>query len=447
MKHSFKFFGVFALATMAFSQNASAVTLEEALIAAYTSNPQLKAERKRLMSTNENASQAFAEWLPTISAEATKGRERTKRGTTSSDRNITNLRQVSLTQPIFDGGQTLYNMRRTEQLTNQGQAELDQVEQNVLLGAVASYVEVVRAQEVLKLSKHNEQVLQQHLKATEERFMLGEVTRTDVAQAKARLSSAISERLRSEGNLISAHAAYKHIVGEQPDNVSLPNSSIDLPVTLDDALAIALSASPLLKAAQYDELAAKHNVGVHRSELLPTVSLEAFSRRESGLFTFGGDDFNRDAVSVNLTVPLYQSGAEYSRVRQAKRTAENRRYLVKEAENQVVENVTSAWHDLGVARATIKSNRDAVKAAEVALKGVEQEAEVGSRTTLDVLDAEQEAFNARVNLVSAQSDEIIAAYNLKAEMGQLKAKDLGLEIDLYDSGKYYNNVKRKVIGF
>jgi outer membrane protein len=271
------------------------------------------------------------------------------------------------------------------------------------------------------------------------------VTRTDVSQAESRLSGAHADRTQAEGNLRAAVANYVNVVGHAPVNLAQPGPLGGLPATIADAQAAALVENPSLASAQHAYEAAEHGIDLVAGELLPTVTLSGQALRN---YDYDGPQtFERIyQAGINVTVPLYQQGQEYARLRAQKQTAGQARTDVDVARRDLEEQVTKAWEGLETARARKLSYRDQITAAEVALEGVQRESQVGSRTVLDVLNAEQELLTARVNLVEAEHDEVMAAYQVKATIGQLSAQALGLSVPLYDPVKHYDEVRDKWIG-
>ncbi len=436
-----------ALATTLLAPLSSfAATLQEALETTYKTNPELAAERSNLASIDEQAAQAFAGWLPTATFGYDKGHEKVEIGSRPEQSDSTTAMTWRIQQPIFNGGRTVALTHRATQAIKASRATLQVTEQRVLLDAVTAYMNVIRDHDVLELSRNNVSVLEKHLEITQERFRLGEVTRTDVAQAEARLASAISDRTQAEGQFSTSQATYKRVVGVAPSNPVSPTVLPALPTTLDEAIARAKAYNPIVKRAKYSLEVAHYDVNANVAELLPDVALVGTKSDDDGFAAYGGQDYSSETIALNVTVPLYQSGTEYSRIRQAKETKQQRKFLLDDADNSAVEDAISAWENYQVAKATIVSTKASADAAQVALDGVTQEAEVGSRTTLDVLDAEQELFVAKSNLIRAKRNEIVAMYNLQAVMGVLTAGDLKLNVPIYDPEKHYDDVKYKFIG-
>jgi outer membrane protein/adhesin transport system outer membrane protein len=298
---------------------------------------------------------------------------------------------------------------------------------------------------VLDLAINNEQVLARQLQASRDRFAVGEITRTDVSQAESRLSGATADRIEAAGNLRAARATYERVIGLAPGTLVPPGQVPGLPGSLESSISQAETGNPQVIAAVFAERAAADGIDLARSALLPQITVSAraavdweptstIDRRESA------------SVTARISVPLYQAGAASSRVREARHSANQARIVVDDERRSAIEQAIRAWEFLTTARATIDSLNAQVTAAEIALDGVRQEALVGSRTVLDVLDAEQELLDARVALVRSQRDEVVAGYQLLAAVGQLTARDLGLPVAYYDVEGDYRRTRSRVWG-
>lgn len=439
----------FLVATVMIASDAAGETLEEAMVAAYSDNPTLLAQRAALRSTDEGLPEALSGWRPTVLVDANIGTQTVNSESTSgvgSDRTLTPKRLTfSLEQPLYRGGRTIAGVKRAENLVLADRARLAEIEQNVLLDTVTAYMDVLRDSAVVDLAVNNEQRLRRQLEAARDRFEVGEVTRTDVAQAEARLSNAIADRISEQGNLTTSRATYLTVVGTPPENLSPPPPLAGLPDGEYGARAIAGVEHPRMLQAAFTEQAARDDVRVATGVLLPEFKLTgSYSTVEDTSTLITNED--TATLRAELAIPLYQSGAEYARVRAAREIASQRRIEIEETRRSVLENVTLTWESLQTARAQIAAFTDAVRAAEIALEGVEQEALVGSRTTLDVLDAEQELFNAKVDLVRAKRDDAVASFALKAAIGGLTAKAIGLPVDIYDVQLHYDAVRNKLWG-
>lgn len=425
----------------------AAETLEEVLASTYASNPTLLARRAKLRSADEGVPQALSNWRPTVSLTGSVGRGTYDNNTLStySMARTPRTEVLTVTQPLFRGGRTVAATSQAENTVLSERAQLAAAEQSVLLAAATAFLNVYRDQAVLNLSINNEQVLRRQYDSTVERFRVGELTRTDVSQAEARLAKATADRIAAEGNLQSSRANYVNNVGRPPENLTVPSAPPALPASLDEVTGSARSANPNVVAADYTHAAAKDNIDLIWGELLPTVSLSADISR--GLQTATQESsYSNKEVLLNVTVPLYESGSVYSRVRASKHTAGQRRIEADQARRDAVETGAKAWESLQAARAQARSYESQIKASELALAGVREESKVGARTILDVLNAEQELFDARVNLVKAQRDVLAASYQVKSALGQMTAQGLSLPVDVYDPTKHYDDVRGQWIG-
>lgn len=426
--------------------SAGAETLMEALIQAYQNNPTIRAQRASLRATDEGVPQALAGYRPTVEILGDAGYA--VQGGSDIDGTDSGMDyggSLRVTQNLYSGGGTVADVKRAENTVKAERARLADTEQLVLLNAVQAYMNAFRDEAVLKLNINNERVLNRQLEATRDRFNVGEVTRTDVSQAEARVASATADRIQAEGNVQISRGIYEQVIGTMPTDLSKPAPVPDLPASRKDVLAVAQQSNPGVLAAQYDERAARDNVTLVRSDLLPKVDLVGQGGRSRN---DGISDLTRDSASImaQLTVPLYQRGAVSSRVREAKQLAGRNRLRLIEAQRSATEDANNAWESLVTARARIRSITAAARANRIALEGVRQEALVGSRTVLDVLDAEQELLDSQVNLVVAERDEIVAQYQLMSALGRLTAQSLKLQTDYYDPDAHYEAVRDKLWG-
>ncbi len=436
---------------------ARAETIEEALALAYQNNPTLLAARAALRSVDESVPIALSGWRPTLNLNGNVARTRSTTNILSNGTgggavvgSGTTLRtsetaSAQFVQPVFDGFGTTAATTQAKANVKAQRARLQASEAQVLVDAVSSYTGVLRDQAVVELRRNNVQVLTRQFDATNDRFRVGEITRTDVAQSEARLAGARADLITAEGNLQKSRAAYQNNIGKAPESLVAPPAAKGLPATADEAISQALKGNPNFVAADYTAQAAQSQIDVTRSDLLPSVQIEASYQK--GWDTVA--DISRAETAqarAVLTVPLYQSGAEYARLRQSKHVAGQRRLEADQARDDARETATSAFETYQSATASLESLRSQIKASEIALEGVQREAEVGSRTVLDVLDAEQELLNARVNLVTAESNQIIASYQLLAALGQLTAQNIGLKVETYDPTAHYEDVKYQAFG-
>ncbi len=432
---------------------AHAESLADALATAYQNNPTLLAQRATLRATDEGVAQAISGWRPTIQVTGSAAYQKSPSffsqiaGGGASAQILHPLNsQISISQPIFRGFRTSNSVKEANAQVMAGRATLDATEQTVFVQTVTAYVDVIRDLAILELDTNNVTVLQRQLEATKDQFRVGELTRTDVAQAEARLSTAQSTRITAQANLTASRASYKSVVGDMPGSLDPVPALPALPANEDEAQAVALKNNPSLQAAVYTEKASRKAIDVAKGALLPSIDINASRSDSRGTYQPGLSSY-RNTVTAQITIPLYQSGAEYSRVRQAKETNNQNRLKIEAERRTVIQNVSDAWNTLRSARSVIESSKEAVRANEIALDGVRQEASVGSRTTLDVLNAEQELLNARTNLVQAEHNEYVAAYQLLSAVGQLTAQKLTLPVELYDPKEHYEHVKDKWLGF
>jgi outer membrane protein len=354
--------------------------------------------------------------------------------------------QATLTQPLYTGGRTQANVNRAKDQVMAERATLLAQEQTSFTNTVNAYVGVIQAQQLLQLNINNEQVLAKQLQATNDRFRVGEITRTDVAQAEAALAGARSQREGAEGNLATARGTFVQVIGYYPPADLVEPQPLALPIRSEqDAAALAAANNPNVIIAQFNDAAAKDAVDVAFSQLLPQVSIQGqtFDQENASIRS---SEANGYQIVAQVSVPLYQGGAEYAAVRQAKQTEQQTARLVADAQRTAVQAAVQAWETLQAATASAASTRSQIRANEVALEGTEREAIVGSRTTLDVLNAQQALLNSRVTLVQNLASLITASYQVAAAIGRLTARDLHLAVPLYDETAYYNAVKNKWAG-
>ena len=440
--------GLFCVHTSWLIQPANSQTLAEALASAYSTNPGLLAQRADLKSVDEGVPAALGNWRPNVELSGDIEREFNRNNTRLTEGEKDQIRsarnvQLLVTQPLFRGFRTVAEVNQAENNVLSKRAALIGAEQDLLLNAATKFLTVMENQAVLDLNVRNEEVLRRQLEATVDRFRVGEITRTDVSQAEARLAGTTAARLKSLGDLKISKAGYVNVIGEAPGKLITPKALSDLPKNLEEAKELAEKEHPDIISANLTSRTAQENVKVKRGELYPTLNMVGTLKRD-------WESVNNDSqvssgeVRLDLTVPLYQKGTVISGLRKAKIDAGKSKIDLENTRRTVLENVENAWESLKSARAQIKSFKAQILAAEIALEGVQREASVGSRTVLDVLDAEQELLDARVSLVGAQRDEVVASFQLKEATGQLTAKNLELPVTLFDPTSYYNKVRDKI---
>jgi outer membrane protein len=441
-----------AAALVAVPRGVAAETLIEALADAYNNNPQLLSERALLRATDENVPQALSGWRPTVQFTGSAGFEHQENRppappTFPAEQALRpNTVDLNVTQPIFNGGRTVALTAQAEKTVEAERARHIAVEETVFLSVAQAYLDVVRDQATLDLAINNEQVLRRQLEATNDQFRVGAVTRTDVAQAEARLAGATASRQQAEGNLQVSRANYERAVGHAPAKLDQPSLRPTLPATRDQAIAMASAKNPNVVAAIFTEDAARDTVDATRDQLLPSLNLVGDALRTGDQQT-KGRDLNSYSIIARVTVPLYEGGSVYSQTRQAAETVGQRRSQTDDTRRAAIQGATQAWEQVTSGRAQVVSLQSTIRAAEIALEGVRQEATVGSRTVLDVLNAEQELFTDRVQLVTAQHDLALAEFSLSNQIGRLTAADLKLPVTLYDVDKHYRSVRDKWLGF
>lgn len=422
-----------------------AETLQEALASAYADNPTLQAQRAQLRAADEGVAEARSGWRPTVSATGQAGVTRSDSGAAGADTLNPLSYGVSVQQPLYRGGRTIAGTARARNLVLAERQRLRAVEQEVLLSAATAYMDVLRDTAVVELTVKNEQVLRRELDATRDRAAVGDANRTDVAQAEARLAGAIAGRIQAAGALDTTRAVYRRIIGHRPNDLQRPVPALGLPQSLDEALRLAEEDNPEILGAIFLERAAQDDVRLARGELLPTLSLNGqVEHREDTVAS--GSESDSASVTAQLNIPLYQAGGPSARVRRAKQVANQRRLQLEEARRAVRDATTQAWEGLGTASARMDQLEIQVRANQIALDGTREEARVGSRILLDVLNAEQELLDAQVSLVSAISESLVAELGLLASVGGLTAKNLRLQVEYFDDEAYFNKVKGKFWG-
>ncbi len=420
-------------------------TLEEALASAYENNPVLRAERAGLRATDEGVSQALSGWRPNVSVTGSQGWQSTDSRTSGNTRLNPRSLSLDVTQPLYRGGRTVSSTLAAEARVQASRESLASTESQVLNDAVGAYLDVSRDLAVVELNRSNVRVLERQLEAAEDRFRVGEITRTDVAQAEARLSRSQAGLEQALGTLASSSATYRRVVGRAPQDLAPPPALPEQPGSAEAALSIGLEENHDLRAARHLEAGAGHDVRTAVGSLYPTVSLVgSLSHTEDG--TFRGQETDAARLTAQVSVPLYQSGSAYSALRQARQTRSQRLLEIEVARRSVEERVTQAWESRQTALAEIAARRAEVRANEIALDGVRQEAQVGARTILDVLDAEQELLDARVALVRAERDDYVAAFTLLTAIGRLSAQNLKLPVQFYDPDANYRRIRDKLFG-
>jgi outer membrane protein len=446
----------------AFAAPALAETLSDALAMAYETNPTLQAQRATQRALDETYVQARSGWRPTLSvvASTTWSETRTPHAAggglidTNGDgipdavgrgviqRNSA-FPSLSLNQPIWTGGRTAAAVSAAQADILSGRETLRRIEQQVMLTVVQAYVDVRRDQESLRIRQENVSVLQEQLKESKARFDVGEITRTDVAQSESRLAAAQALMQSATAQLAISRANYAAVVGQNPGELTAePSLGFLLPATADDAFSVAEKFNPTLRAQQYAEQASRARVAAARAERMPNV----YAHATLG-FSGPAEPFNQKLYSTDITVqgvvtvPLFTGGLNTSRIRQSIERNNVDRISIEGQRRAVLQSVTQSWNQLIAARANIDSTEESVRAAAIAAEGTRQEQKVGLRTTLDVLNAEQELRNDELTAVAAKHDEYLAAATVLSAMGRLEAKDLIPAVTRYDPARNFRKLR------
>lgn len=430
-------------------------TLQEALASAYLTNPTLQEARANLRATDEQVPTALAGWRPTVTGSVGLSYYKGVNSYAGSNGSGAYVRQydtpgysagVTIKQPLYTGGRTTAATHQAVNKVMATRADLISAEQKVFKDVINAYVGVIEDEQLLQLNINNERVLQQQLKATNERFRVGEITRTDVAQAESAYASAKATRQQSEGTLQTAQATYMQVIGIAPPPNLVPPQPLVLPVhDAQSAVSLAVRNNPEVIKALFTESAQKDAVSVAMSAIMPKISASAAYQKNLNQSLSHQINENKYAT-LDFEVPVYQGGSEYSAVRQAKQQLQSTHREVDVQRRAAAQDAASNWQKLISYQAAISSNRAAIKAGTIALDGVERQAIVGTSTTLEMLQQQATLLQAQVALVQSLSNLVTASYNVAAAIGRLTAADLKLSVPLYDETAYYQAVKDRLWG-
>jgi len=427
--------------------NASAQSIEDSMIKAYGTNPTLTAERAQLRVIDENLPQAQALRRPTVSGQGDVGVAYEETNSDTLGNGSIEPRDVSIgvTQPIWTGGRADAAISQAEYQVRAERANLLNVEETVLLQAATAHLDVVRDQALLDLAINNVKVLTQNLNETKAQLAVGVATNTDLAQAQASLAQAVASQQQAEANLTNSRAEYLQAVGEMPGTLTQPPPVANLPTSQDTAIKLATQNNPAVLTAQANEQAARAGIDLASANLMPQlgVSGQLLHQEDQQL---GGLRTDSAQVLLTLTVPLYQAGAEYSKVRQAKESYGETRNQIDVAARNATFDATQAWQHYQANLANTSSFETQVKANIIAYQGTVEEQRVGTRTTLDVLNAQQALYTAESNVTTSQHDAAVNAYQLKAAIGEMTALAMNLQVQRYDPTQHYNQVRDQWIG-
>lgn len=441
---------------------ALADTIEAALVRAYQNNPQLNSQRAQVRFTDEAVPQALSGYRPKVAVTASAGYQYTDTLQNSGGVNAQGAAVVNstiihganaprsigatVTQNLFNGQQTANKTRAAESQVSGAREALRVLEQTVLLSAATIYMDYLRDAAIVEVQKSNVRVLEQTLKQTKDRFNVGEVTRTDVAQSEAQLAAGKTQQLTAESNLVTTRSNFRRIIGNEPVALA-PGSPVDryLPGALPGAVELGLTQNPNVTAAMFGIDVSYLQVKVNEGALLPTLNLVGSVQQSYEQSMVIYRSFGASAVA-QLNIPIYQGGAEYSLIRQSKETLAQQRLVLEQQRDQTRANVVTAWGQLVAGKAQVQSAQAQVTASEIALNGVREEAKAGQRTTLDVLNAQQALVNARVALVTAQHDRVVASYSVLNTIGRLSPIVLNLATETYDPSVHYHQVRDSWVG-
>ncbi|BBC00129.1 TolC family type I secretion outer membrane protein [Bradyrhizobium elkanii USDA 61] len=431
---------------------ALADTIEAALVRSYQNNPQLNAQRAQVRSTDENVPQALSGYRPKVALTASAGYQYTDTLTTQGGdaNNLVRTQIHGANAPRSAGltvNQSLFNaqnaprVRAAESQVSAAREALRVLEQTVILSAATIYMDYLRDSAIVEVQRSNTRVLEQTLKQTQDRFNVGEVTRTDVAQSEAQLAAGKTQQLTAESNLTTTRSNFRRIIGNEPQNLA-PGSPVDrfLPTTLAAAVELSLTQNPNVTSAMYGVDVNFLQVKVSEGALFPSVNLQTSVQQQYEQTMISQRAFSA-GTAVQLSVPLYQGGAEYSLIRQSKESLAQQRLVLEQTRDQARANVVTAWGQLVAGKSQVASAQAQVTASEIALNGVREEAKAGQRTTLDVLNAQQALVNARNALVTAQHDRVVASYNVLSAVGRLSPQVMGLSTNVYDPSVHYQQVR------
>jgi len=420
--------------------------LVDVLRYAYENNPTLRAARAELRAVQENLPQAQSGWKPFVDASGNISNVKIDGSNFGGEGTTSKEVEFGVNQPLYRGGRTVAATEGAEEKIMAQRALLAALEQDVMLGVATSYMDVIRDRALLDLSANNETVIGKDREATQDRFDVGELTLTDVAQAEARLARAQAERIRASGNLQTSLASYEQVSGQRAGELVNPVLHFEIPGNLDQAIADAEDHNPSVIAVRYLHNASEENIDEVFGELLPELALFGSWNRQfdpqPGLLK----ESTTQTVGISASIPLYQAGAVRSRVRQARHVA-NQRYLeTLESRRDIRQQVITSWENLKAAEAEIRSRESQVKASHLAQEGVRAENTLGARTILDTLNAEQEYLDAQATLISAQRNRIVAEFELVATLGLLTPETLGLPDFSGQFEAHLDEISWKILG-
>ena len=426
--------------------NIKAETLSSALSNAYLSNPIINSKRAELRSLDENVSAATSQFFPSIEAIGSYSENTLEYGELDKIKTNPLTGSFLINQKIFTGGKLINDRLSAINLVAAGRQNLNDFEQSILYQAAQAYFNYLKTEQIVKLQQNNFEVLSERLEATKIQFEVGELTLTDVAQAEARLSQAQSNLADARSLLKAREADYRSIIGLNPDNLEEWNEQLDIPLNEAEAISIALKNNPQLKYYENIERSSDYNVSSQKSMLSPQLSLRGeyiYAEDQSFLMS---EDIDQYQITGQIKIPIFYGGLYWSNIRKAQEINSRDKYLIIDGKRKIRSYVKKSFAEYNASKLRISATEKQAQATEIALEGVKQEFQLGTRTTLDILDAEQEYLDARVSFVTAKNDSNTSLFQLFYYLGTLTPENLNMDIKKYDPNKNYKRVRTIKIG-
>ena len=426
--------------------NIKAETLSSALSNAYLSNPIINSKRAELRSLDENVSAATSQFFPSIEAIGSYSENTLEYGELDKIKTNPLTGSFLINQKIFTGGKLINDRLSAINLVAAGRQKLNDSEQSILYQAAQAYFNYLKTEQIVKLQQNNFEVLSERLEATKIQFEVGELTLTDVAQAEARLSQAQSNLADARSLLKAREADYRSIIGLSPDNLEEWNEQLDIPLNEAEAISIALKNNPQLKYYENIERSSYYNVSSQKSMLSPQLSLRGeyiYAEDQSFLMS---EDIDQYQFTGQIKIPIFYGGLNWSNIRKAQEINSRDKYLIIDGKRKIRSYVKKSFAEYNASKLRISATEKQAQATEIALEGVKQEFQLGTRTTLDILDAEQEYLDARVSFVTAKNDSNTSLFQLFYYLGTLTPENLNMDIKKYDPNKNYKRVRTIKIG-
>ena len=442
----FNYLLIFFAIVFGFYSNIKAETLSSALSNAYLSNPIINSKRAELRSLDENVSAATSQFFPSIEAIGSYSENTLEYGELDKIKTNPLTGSFLINQKIFTGGKLINDRLSAINLVAAGRQKLNDSEQSILYQAAQAYFNYLKTEQIVKLQQNNFEVLSERLEATKIQFEVGELTLTDVAQAEARLSQAQSNLADARSLLKAREADYRSIIGLNPDNLEEWNEQLDIPLNEAEAISIALKNNPQLKYYENIERSSDYNVSSQKSMLSPQLSLRGeyiYAEDQSFLMS---EDIDQYQITGQIKIPIFYGGLNWSNIRKAQEINSRDKYLIIDGKRKIRSYVKKSFAEYNASKLRISATEKQAQATEIALEGVKQEFQLGTRTTLDILDAEQEYLDARVSFVTAKNDSNTSLFQLFYYLGTLTPENLNMDIKKYDPNKNYKRVRTIKIG-